>query len=160
MFCGRPTGQLHNRESNFAVNMYNPLPCSIDVVLTHFYLTVCQHATVQSLWKSGVLCQEQISRTGTSNYIPHILWDVITCPCTWYLLLTEYSSRHRVIFRDNVYHTSLVSDMLYQQVTTWPYTTYNMPYIMCQNQHVYNTVKYIMVCHPRRMNMTYKMTIY
>ena len=23
----------------------------------------------------------------TSNYIPQILWDVITCPCPWYLIL-------------------------------------------------------------------------
>ena len=40
----------------------------------------------------GVLCQKQVSRTGTSNYTPQILWDVITCPCPWYLLLTQYSS--------------------------------------------------------------------
>ena len=24
-------------------------------------------------------------KAGTSNYIPQILWDVITCPCLWYL---------------------------------------------------------------------------
>ena len=29
---------------------------------------------------SGVSCQKQVSRTGTSNYIPQILSDVITCP--------------------------------------------------------------------------------
>ena len=29
-----------------------------------------------SLLISGVLSQEQVSRTGTSNYIPQILWDV------------------------------------------------------------------------------------
>ena len=28
----------------------------------------------------------------TSNYIPHILWGVITFPCPWYLLLVEHSS--------------------------------------------------------------------
>ena len=28
----------------------------------------------------GMLCREQVSRAGTSNYIPQILWDVITCP--------------------------------------------------------------------------------
>ena len=44
------------------------------------------------LGDSGVLCQKQVSRAGTSNYIPGILWDVITCPCPWYLLLAEYSS--------------------------------------------------------------------
>ena len=29
----------------------------------------------------GLVCQEQVSRAWTSNYIPQILWDVITCPC-------------------------------------------------------------------------------
>ena len=40
---------------------------------------------------SGVLCQKQVSRAGTSNYIPQILWDVITCSCPWYLHLTQHS---------------------------------------------------------------------
>ena len=31
--------------------------------------------------QSGVLCQKQVSRTGTSNYIPQMLWDVIICLC-------------------------------------------------------------------------------
>ena len=35
------------------------------------------------------LCQKQVSRAGTSNYIPQYLWDVITCPCPWYLLLAQ-----------------------------------------------------------------------
>ena len=37
------------------------------------------------------MCQKQVSRTGTSNYIPQCPWDVITCPCPWYLLLTYKS---------------------------------------------------------------------
>ena len=41
---------------------------------------------------SGVLCQKQVPRAGTSNYIPQILWDVITFPCPWYLLLAQQSS--------------------------------------------------------------------
>ena len=28
----------------------------------------------------------------SSNYIPQILWVVITCPCSWYLLLAQHSS--------------------------------------------------------------------
>ena len=35
--------------------------------------------------------QKQVSRTGTSNYILQILWDAITCPCHWYLLLAQQS---------------------------------------------------------------------
>ena len=38
-----------------------------------------------------LLCQKQVSRVGTSNYIPQYLWDVITCPCPWYLLLAQHS---------------------------------------------------------------------
>ena len=32
------------------------------------------------------------SRSGTSNYIPQILWDVITCPCPWYLFAFQQVS--------------------------------------------------------------------
>ena len=38
------------------------------------------------------VCQKQVSRAGTSNYILQILWYVITCPCPWYPLLTQKSS--------------------------------------------------------------------
>ena len=40
--------------------------------------------------------QQQVSRAGTSKYIPVILWDVITCPCPWYLLLAQHSSYWRL----------------------------------------------------------------
>ena len=36
--------------------------------------------------------KKQVSRAGSSNYIPQYLWDVITCPCPWYLLLTNKST--------------------------------------------------------------------
>ena len=39
---------------------------------------------------SGVLCQMQVSRTETNNYIPQFLWDVITCPWPWYLLPAQH----------------------------------------------------------------------
>ena len=41
--------------------------------------------------KWDVWCQKQVSRAWTSNYIPQKLWDVITCPCPWYLLLAQQS---------------------------------------------------------------------
>ena len=31
----------------------------------------------------GLMCQKQVSRTRTNNYISQIRWDVITCPCLW-----------------------------------------------------------------------------
>ena len=43
---------------------------------------------------SWVLCKEQVSRTGTSNYIPHIMWDVITCSCHWWLHLVFSNTRY------------------------------------------------------------------
>ena len=36
---------------------------------------------------SGLLYHKWVSRAWTSNYIPQIMWDVITCPCPWYLLI-------------------------------------------------------------------------
>ena len=35
----------------------------------------------------GVVCQEQVSKAGASNYTPQILCDVIICPCLWYMLV-------------------------------------------------------------------------
>ena len=35
-------------------------------------------------------CQKQVSRAGTSNYIPQYLWDVITCTWPWYLLQAQH----------------------------------------------------------------------
>ena len=40
----------------------------------------------------GVLYRNQVSRAGTSNYTPLLMWDVITCPCLWYLLLAQQST--------------------------------------------------------------------
>ena len=31
------------------------------------------------------------SKLGTSNSAPHYLWDLITCSCSWYLLLAQHS---------------------------------------------------------------------
>ena len=48
--------------------------------------------TVPCMMISGLACQKHMSRTGTSNYIPQILWDVITCPSPWYPFLPHKSS--------------------------------------------------------------------
>ena len=44
--------------------------------------------SLKNMW--GVLCQKQVSRAWISNYIPQNLWDVITFPCPWYLLLAKH----------------------------------------------------------------------
>ena len=51
---------------------------------------ISKHET--DIYFSGLLCQKQVSRARTSNYIPQFLWDVITCPWPWYLLLAQYPS--------------------------------------------------------------------
>ena len=58
--------------------------------LVNHYLNQWWPRSLMHIW--GVLYQKQVSRAGTSNYIPQYLWDVITCPCPWYLLHTEHFS--------------------------------------------------------------------
>ena len=57
-------------------------------------LSLCPlaYAAVAKQYIRGVLCQKQVSRTGTCNYITQYMWDVITCPCPWYLFLAQHSS--------------------------------------------------------------------
>ena len=38
------------------------------------------------------VCQKQVERAGTNDYIPQILWDVIICSSHWYLFLIQHSS--------------------------------------------------------------------
>ena len=48
----------------------------------------CGHievANVTAVLICGLLYQKQLSRARVCNYIPQILWNVITCPCPWYL---------------------------------------------------------------------------
>ena len=49
---------------------------------------------------SRVLCQKQVSRAGRSNYIPQYLWDYITFPCPWYLLLAQHTSYNAYVFHN------------------------------------------------------------
>ena len=60
---------------------------------SHFEKEQCDSEKINmtSLHIWGVLCQVQVSRVRTSNYIPQYLWDVITCPCPWYPLMTQHS---------------------------------------------------------------------
>ena len=86
-----------------------------------------------NIW--GVLCQKQLSKAGTSNYIPYILWDVITCPCPWLLLLAQqsacYSFRVDVIPRDTHYRqTSNIS----KQYNCWSLrSTWSIACRCCSN---------------------------
>ena len=49
------------------------------------FMTLYKTFEPKPIWE--ILCQNKVSRTGTSNCFPYILWDVITCPYFWYPLL-------------------------------------------------------------------------
>ena len=60
------------------------------------YGVYCEYLDV-----SEVLCQKQVSRAGRSNYTPEVLWDVITCPCPWCLLLVQHFWYMITIYRES-----------------------------------------------------------
>ena len=91
-----PFGLLLKRKSGarwsiiLPIQYFSIFPCTPHhecICCTKHYLNQCSRYHV--IWR--VLCQKQGSRAGTSNYIPQFLWDVITCPCPWYLLLAQHS---------------------------------------------------------------------
>ena len=65
--------------------------------MTYYDFVVLCSITSAEVWQnirrliSEVLCQKQVSRSGTSNYIPHYLWDVINFSYPWYLHLVQQS---------------------------------------------------------------------
>ena len=42
------------------------------------------------MWSIVPEFQKEVPRAGTSNYTPQIIWDLITCPCPWYLHLAQH----------------------------------------------------------------------
>ena len=56
-----------------------------------------------------MLCQRQVSTAGTSYYIPHILWDVIICPCACYQLLPQPPSYNPSTVREQLLSITLLS---------------------------------------------------
>ena len=56
-------------------------------------------AVVTSSFLNWLMCQKQVSRTGTSSQIPQLLWDAITSPCLWCLFLAKHSWFIRQVYR-------------------------------------------------------------
>ena len=54
-----------------------------------YHIGIFMYSSIPWYW--GMLCQQLVLRAGISNYIPQYLWDVITFPCPWYLLLAQHS---------------------------------------------------------------------
>ena len=65
--------------------IFNKEECNINTQRLTFH-------DITTSMKWGASCQKQVSRAGTSDYIPQYLWDVITCPCPWHLLQAQHSS--------------------------------------------------------------------
>ena len=51
----------------------------------------CDRETVRVIRYLTTRVTETSIKAGTSNYIPQYLWDVITCPCPWFLVLAQKS---------------------------------------------------------------------
>ena len=59
---------------------------------------------------SLLIIPQQVSRLRTSNYIPHILWDVITCPCPWSYRATNMSAWCVVtVRRQTLWYTEIIA---------------------------------------------------
>ena len=54
----------------------------------------------------GLLCQKNVSDTGTSKYISQTVLGVITCPCPWFLLLSHKSSIRVVSPNGNIFRVT------------------------------------------------------
>ena len=55
------------------------------------------HFITMLIWR--LVCQKHISSTGTRNHIQQNLWDVIICPCPWYMLMAHKLSYTRRWYR-------------------------------------------------------------
>ena len=76
----KQTNVLTNDSTAFVCNLScHCLTCDSGMGPWHWY---------NFFTKWGLFCQKQISGTGTSNYIPRYLWDVIT----WYVPLVHKST--------------------------------------------------------------------
>ena len=61
------------------------------VPLFNVYVSLRQMCNSKSVVHMKSVVQKHESRAGASHYIPQCLWDVITCPCPWCLLLAQQS---------------------------------------------------------------------
>ena len=71
----------------------------------------------------GGLCQKNVSKARTSNYLPRYLWYVISCPCPWYLLLAQQSPCSSVIhsYRSSCKHAASLKDTHLPIIIYHPY---------------------------------------
>ena len=71
--------------------------CKMFSLCVWLRLAFCEYERRYTLW--SLMCSYVMAcipgadiKAGSSNCIQHNLWDIITCPCPWYLLLSRNSS--------------------------------------------------------------------
>ena len=67
-----------------------------------------ENGEFQTTMRWGLCRQKQVSQAGISNRIPQKLWDAITYPCLWCLLL---ATKFSIVF---------MLDQIYMVSTRWP----------------------------------------
>ena len=81
---------VSDMDINIRINWAQQPLLSTLYIKTGCQLLLCDSSTI---WR--VSWQKQLYQgVWTSNYIPEYLWDVITCPCPWYLLLAPFLVYH------------------------------------------------------------------
>ena len=73
-----------------------------------------------------LVCVNQISSAGTSNYIPHIMWDVIICPCPDTLFRFTQVLIHTCTWQHQGIYTAYVIQPLHisSYDLSWPISQY------------------------------------
>ena len=105
-----------------------------------------------SKWGPGKLCQKQVSRAGTSSYIPQILWDVITCPCPPYLLPAHFTYEKNSIKPYQMYVQSCNQVALPSNVGRFKQMWFYMVVIKLWHSSVMSRGFYIGQCSTRNMS--------
>ena len=86
------TGIFSKHEVNTIATHRDLLYTENTLQISSIWTTISETILLNFRRRIGVSCQKQVSRTGTSNYIPQYLWDVIICPCPWYPFVVQHSS--------------------------------------------------------------------
>ena len=132
-------GRPHVAPMNLAIGVYlnrvksgcktTPLLRQSDT--KHWIYNWCDHGDgmlwygITTLNQECCILLEEGIKAGTSNYIPQILWDVITSPCRRYLLLRRHSSCKWLLLPSPDYKHKTNNPILTQPVTCW-YCTHSL----------------------------------
>ena len=91
--CARSRYQGRAGTSNYIPQLlWDVITCPCLWYHTCLSAGACIHIVCTLLWQLRNVMPEAGMKGRESNYIPQLLWDVITCPCPSYLLLAQHSS--------------------------------------------------------------------